>query len=183
MSRQFCKDDIEFHSDGYRAGNAAINIKVYSDPRRVPLPLDLGSYRNVGETEWHKSETDYRFTWDWIDEHLTEEQLNEWWWLAANNNLEMVLDYAKELFLGEKFHTEGRSGGWLVMDRAGSDVVASWGALMVSKWGRLAKYARAAADDVNRTMLDLIYFNVFVGWLEEQEQHEQEVLRSGTKDD
>jgi len=135
----------------------------------------MGRFSDDGGATWQDSRTDYRFTWDWIDEHLTQEWLDQWWWIAADDKLEMVLDYAKELFPGEKFYTEGRSGGWLVMDRTGHSDVDSWDAIMVGKWGRLVKFARACADDVNRTMLDLLYVNVFLGWLEEQKLHEQEV--------
>ena len=173
--QSFRKADVEFHSDGFRPAQVAVNIKVYGWWRQVPLPLDLGRYSDDQGATWHDVRTHVLFTHEWIEDHVTDEDLSMWFDEACQANLEQVLDYAAELYPGRKFWQEGCQGGWLVMDRERASDVAAWDALEVSTWGRLAKYARVCADDVPRAMLDLVYINVFDAWREAQQERELEI--------
>lgn len=156
---RFRKSDIQFHSDMYRAAQPAINIKVRDDPRKLTPYLAIGC--------------DYRFTWDWIDEHVSDDDQSEWWWDACNNLAGQLVEDAQEnLFPGEKFYTEGRSGGWLVMHGYTRSDVEGWDAIMVSRWGQLVKFAGYYVADVGRMMLELIYINVFLPWKDKQDELE-----------
>lgn len=159
--RRFCKDDIEFHANGFQHSRVAVNIKVYKRLENQKLPLDLGGYSDDGGVTWHQGLTDPQFTWEWIEEHVSEDEMNEWFATACSDGVEMLVEYAEELFPHDKFYQEGRQGGWIVMDGAYENVVEHWDAIQVSKWGKFAKYARAAADDIPYKVLDLIYINVF----------------------
>lgn len=147
------KSDIEYHSDGYRPSRPAVNVKVHGYWGRVPLPLDLGACDGVPVV------TDPAFTHEWV-EALPESTLQAAWESCCEQAWEMLQSDATELFGKEaKVYSEGRSGGWAVVH--GLPDVASWDALMVSKWARFEKYAKAYAADIPRGLLDWVYFNVY----------------------
>lgn len=151
------KADIEFHDDGnsYRPWLPAVNVKVRGDYRRVPLPLDEGTYDGV------PVHTHSTFTHDWIESHLTEDEIEGWFGMACEHGWETIEGNAKELFGSSvKTYAAGRSSGWVVVQ--GLSPVDAWDAIDLNPWRKFAKQARAEADDIPRSMLDLIYYNVFL---------------------
>lgn len=169
---RFRKDDIEFHSDGFRAGRPAVNVKVYASTRSITLPLVLGLSRPADAPEgtpFTEHRTDDGFTHEWIDEKLEADfDLGDFIFQSAcESGWEWLTDQAQEIFgAGVKVYSEGRSGGWAIVDGIDDDV-DSWDAIAVSRWGRFVKAARAAADDVPYQMVTSLYMNEY-----EQEQEQ-----------
>lgn len=166
--RRFRKDDIEFHSDGHRSSRPAVNVKIYKSTRDVKLPLDLGSSATLLEDgvtlgPFTTHYTDAGFTQEWIDPKFENDE-----WLfnfACESAWEYLGEVAVDIFgAGVKVYSEGRSGGWAIVDGIDDDV-DSWDAIMVAKWGRFAKRARAIADNVPYDMVMSLYLNE---WEQEQ---------------
>lgn len=160
---RFRKDDIEFHShNGY--GVPAVNVKVYKDVRSIKLPLELGSSAPLREDgtygPYTTNYTDDGFTHEWIDEKLEEDDSDNFYFQSACESAwEWLTEEAKEIFGRDvKVWSEGRSGGWAVVDGINDDV-DSWDAIAVARWGRFVKAARAAADDVPYQIVMSLYLN------------------------
>ena len=172
---RYKKDDVEFHSDGYRPGHPAVNVKVYKTIDSVELPFCEGGMV-AGDApagtpiKWEYS--DPEFTHEWIEEHVSEDELYEWWDVACQDNWEMVEDDCEEIF-GVKCYQEGRSGGWAVPD--GIEDFDSWDAIMLARWRKFERAAKMYADDVPYATVNNIYYNVFLPW-KEQRNDEQRAL-------
>lgn len=156
------KEDVEFHSEYGQARKPAVNVKVYKTLDSVPLPLDLGAWRKVGEDEWHRSFTEDGFTHEWIEENVSDDVLRDYEYGVLEGCWEELNEYAKDIW-GKyaKVYSEGRSGGWAVVEGINQDV-DSWDAVDLAKWRKFALYARALADDVPHRMLDSLYHNYFL---------------------
>lgn len=160
------KADIEYHG---RDNTPAVNVKVYKSMRSVPLPLDLGSVSSDGKT-FEPITTDPRFTHDWVEEHIPEDDYNLFQF-ACESGWEWLEMCAQDIWQGCKVYSEGRSGGWAIV--SGGDFnpnVDEWDAIEFGKWRKFARIARDIADDIPRSMLDLAYANDFEQWLDAQEQ-------------
>jgi hypothetical protein len=157
------KKDIEFHSDGYRPGNPAVNVKVYDSIRDVKLPICLGGSRPANKPNapitW--SYTEPEFTADWIEENISDEAYWDYFNMSCELGFEQLQDLADELWpdYSPKVYSEGRSGGWAVVHNL-SDV-DSWDAVMFAKWRRFAKIARLVADNIPEDVMTTIYINRF----------------------
>lgn len=155
------KDDIEFHSDGYRPGNPAVNVKVYSSIRDVKLPICLGGSRpaNEPETEITWSYTEPGFTADWVEEHVSEHVYWDLHNMMCEDGFEQLQDEADRIWpdYSPKVYPEGRSGGWAVVHNLPD--TDSWDATMLAKWRKFAKYARLVADSIPEATMTSIYFN------------------------
>jgi len=167
----YSKEDVEFHSDGFRPSRPAVNVKVYGSISNVPLPLDLGRYSDDGGKTWKESRTDSEFTHEWLEEHLAEDV--ELFNYACENGWNMLQEEAVEIF-GKSIYgkpitvySEGRSGGWAIVD--GLPEFESWNAVDLMRWRRFEIFAKATADDIPRQIIELAYFNVFLPWKEERE--------------
>lgn len=155
--KTYRKTDVEFHREGYAGpGVPAVNVKVPFG--RTTLPLDLGGYSDDGGVTVHTMRTDPEFTWDWIDEHLTDDDLNFAFEFACMAGWEYLRDEAKEIF-GDHVtvYSEGRSSGWAIVN--GLKDFDSWDAVDLGRWRRFALIARAYADDIPRQMVEGIYMN------------------------
>lgn len=150
----------------------AVNIKIHgvrADMERL-LPLDLGSVKDEGDSEFRTITTPEGFTFDWIDKHIPEAEQNGWWDLTCSDNFEQAKELAKETF-GEhvEVYTQGRSGGWLVVHGLPEEI-EEWDQALVDKWVEFAKQVRAIADDVPRSWLWMLHANVYEPWEEAQDE-------------
>lgn len=163
----YSKESVEFHSDGCgRGSDPAVNVKVYGSALNIPLPLDLGRYSDDGGETWKISRTDAEFTHEWIEEHLSDDV--ELFNIACEDGWMMLQEEAVEIFgSGVKVYSEGRSGGWAIVD--GLPEFESWNAVDLMRWRKFEKFAKAVADDIPRQIIELAYFNVFLPWQEERE--------------
>lgn len=149
------KDEVEFHSEGFGGGSRpAVNVKVYNwpnDPRA--LFLEVGKDNGYDETELAR----------WYDEDGGEQRITSADWLfeaACELGWEQLQTDAEEVFgSGVKVYSQGRSGGWAVVD--GLPEFESWDAIMLGKWARFARFARVLADDVPYQMMSLAVLNMF----------------------
>jgi hypothetical protein len=160
MGRTYSKEDVEFHSDGFEPGKPAVNVKVDLYLRRVPLPLDLGSYSDDGGKTFTAVRTDPAFDHDWIEEHITDEQGDSFFQFACEDGWEQLQSAAEEVWgTGVKVYSEGRSGGWAIVDNL--PPFDSWDARELGRWRRFERLSRGIADDIPRTIVDMIYANVW----------------------
>lgn len=161
------KEDIEYHSDGFRDSKPAVNVKVYDS-------LSQG-FKKWSEYE----ECDPRFTEEWIEENLSDEALDSTFWWIIEIRWEDLENEAREIWNSRQYppnnkhtinvYSEGRSGGWAIVDGINTDV-DSWDAIEFSKWRRFAKFARTTADYIMADVVDSIYCNRFEEWQLEQSE-------------
>lgn len=152
------KADVTFHSDGFREGRPAVNVKVHNG--RHPLPIDLMQTSDDGGVTFYTVTTDPEFTWDWIDENLTDEESNAYFEMVCSEAWERLQEAAVEIFgPGVKVYSEGRSGGWAVVH--GIKDFESWDAIDLGKWQRFEQAARELADDIPYQFATSVYFNVY----------------------
>jgi len=159
------KEDIEFHSDGYRDSKPAVNVKVYD------------SLTN-GFCKWKRDNPDENphFTLDWIEAHVSDESLQQGFWSMCEMRWDDLETEAQEIWGSHmytdrygarkhsiKVYSEGRSGGWAIVDGINNDV-SSWDAIEFTQWKRFAKFARAVADGIMWDVVDSIYNNAFEEW-------------------
>ena len=164
----FKKEDIEYHYDSGRS-RPAVNVKVYGRIQDVKLPFCTGVMKDVGETEFKEYYSDPEFTHEWIEEHLTDEDLNSHFDWACQWNWEWLNDEAERIFgPGYKVYSEGRSGGWAVVHPITKSDVEDWDAIDLNKWRAFVKSAKAAAKDIPRAMVEDIYHNDFEQWDQER---------------
>lgn len=151
------KDDVEFHSDGFRPGRPAVNVKVYGrvDSDKVFEDARLNGVDDPRFEPWYRE----RLEDDSFAEHYFEFACESGWeWLQTD---------AEDTFgKGVKVYSEGRSGGWAVVD--GLPDFDSWDAVMLAKWARFAKSARITADAIPSDMAILAGINSFEVWKDEQ---------------
>ena len=142
------KSDVDFHSDGHRKSRPAVNVKVYK------------SIKSVDFSQFH-ADSDDGFTLDWVRENVSDERLSDAFSWACEREWETLQQDAEDIFGPRvKVYSEGRSGGWAVVD--GLPDFDSWDAVMVSKWARFARLARSVADDIPYQMVHDLCFNVYV---------------------
>jgi hypothetical protein len=119
------KQDIRTHSERYGKVRPAVNVKVYKTFRQS----ELEDHYNTTEAE---AERLAQLVWDC--------QCEDFWRSWAED------DCWPEEVLGKgiKIYSEGRSGGWLVVE--GLPDVETWNAVRVAKWAKFAKAVRADVD-------------------------------------
>lgn len=142
----FTKADVEYH--GY-AGRMvpAVNVKV-----------DLGGY--MRQNKAYKSLWNAQETRPWV----TEEQWNTAFYWACESGWEDLEEIARDIFGNNRYvdrqgatkyrinvYSEGRSGGWAIVDGIDEDV-ALWDAIALNRWAKFATAARRIADGVPQTM-------------------------------
>jgi hypothetical protein len=167
----YSKADVEFHSDGMGRGRKpAVNVKVYGSTWDVKLPMHLGSSYPAGHPELiEESWTHPLFTHEWIDENVSSETLDSFFWQACRDGFEWIESNAQDIFDSDvKVYSEGGSGGWAVPD--GLPDFDSWDAIMLGKWRRFERWAKAEAEDVPRAIVDNVYHCLFLPWLDEQDE-------------
>jgi hypothetical protein len=154
------KADVEFHSEHGR-GRPAVNVKVDSDINRVALPLELGQVREQGESEFKTILTEPEFTHDWIRANVDEETLYAIDEDVRRQGWEQAQQVAEEVFGSDvKVYSQGRSGGWAVVDGIDDDV-EGWDAIQLAKWRTFSHRLGEIADDIPRMLVESIYSNEF----------------------
>jgi hypothetical protein len=143
MSR-YRKDDIQF-----RDRHACINIKVPWE-RLDRTVAKLHREKEIPET----------LTEDWIRANVSEDTLDELFWMTCESEYEYFVDYAKEIMPGIEFNQEGRSGGWAVSNYADYDV-DGWDAIDVAKWRKIERIAREIAAGVPAQVVIAVHLNYY----------------------
>lgn len=143
------KNEITFRrtGNGYGKGRAAVCIKV-------PCQSLDRSIREVVET-WGEG-VPATMTKEWIQENVSEDTLDAYFWFACEDEYKYFLDWADEILLGTTFEVEGRSGGWAVSNWDEDDV-AGWDAVKVAQWGKIERVAREIARDINGQVVLRVY--------------------------
>jgi hypothetical protein len=148
MSKTYSKADVSFHSDGFRDRRPAVNVKVHRSLYDLVLPLP---------------DTNPHLTREWIESHLSDDDLDWLFWHMCETEMEMIEQDAKEIFGSHvTVEQEGRSGGWVIV--VGLDDVDEWDAVALAKWRKFAKYARNIADGIPEQMVYCIELNEFEQW-------------------
>lgn len=120
---------VTMHSDGYRPGNPAINVKIRSyhtlDQARDTL-VSRGVPDDVAELAVDQALDIHReWFWDGVDEIAK-------WELCTNRHTERVSHWG--FTSAHKIYQEGRSGGWLVVH--GLPHPEEWTKAQRIRWGR-----------------------------------------------
>ncbi len=158
----YSKSDVQFHSDGFREGRPAVNVKVYGTLERA-FPEFVRDER-----------PDARFTLDWIEEHLGDDGYSNYFQFACESEYEYLESWATGkdddgLFPDHsvRLKVEGRSGGWVAVD--GLPELEDWDAILLARWRKFERIAREIADGIPYQMLSLIYINLFEWWADQEE--------------
>jgi hypothetical protein len=166
MSRQtYTRDDVQTHSDGFRDSLPAVNVKVYKGIHDV-------------WTQYEREERDDDgFTLEWIEEHLTDDDLSHYFQFACESEYEYLEGWATgtdgaedPLFPDDNITLEvqGRSGGWIAV--RGLPAIEDWDAVRLARWRRFERIARSIADGIPIQMLSLIEINAYESAREEAEE-------------
>jgi hypothetical protein len=140
---------------------AEVQTRYYRGERRPCVNVKVhGSVtpKILAEVERESGEVGFAA---WAGDLLERGKWPEWAFGAAcENGWEDLQRDAEDIFgTRAKVRSEGRSGGWCVVD--GISELESWDAVMVSKWARFARWARAAADGIPFDMAMLLAINDF----------------------
>jgi hypothetical protein len=166
MSKHYTREDVQFHSDGYREGRPAVNVKVYRDLRDA-----------WADFEREEPEHDPRFSLDWIEENMNADEIDSYFWGACESERDYLVAYATEdedaIFPVSQYgrlsiEQEGRTGGWLAV--GGLPDLEEWDAVLLARWRKFERIAREIADTVPLQALLSIYLNAFEWWADQQDE-------------
>lgn len=146
--RRYTKADVEFHSDGYREGHPAINVKVY---KSITPAVIADVNRDLG----------YELTEEWVDEQLDNDDQGTWFWSACEDEWEYAADYVREILSDYSLdiYAEGRQGGWMVV--TGLPDLEDWDAVLLAKWRKCERVCREIADGIPYQIVSLLAINVW----------------------
>lgn len=136
------KDDVTFHSDGFREGHAAVNVKVHGYPNAETVARVLADEGYILATRTDADE---------LADVIAQDEGA--WEVASYVGWEQAQAEAAEVFgAGYGVTSEGRSGGWCVVTYNGretfdADDVAGWDAVALARWRKFEQVAREIADD------------------------------------
>jgi hypothetical protein len=191
------KDEVTFHSDGFFSDlRPAVNVKVqawgndYADAaakfarENISDPFEEEAFRVAyGRMLDNDDESNTMFEWacesGWENLDSDANWLFCPWGKDAHDNGECYGDGTapddskRHVTVG----AEGRSGGWAVVE--GLPEFDSWDAIMLGKWARFAKVARALADDVPYSMAELFYLNRFEGTYDQRQPMRRALVGAG----
>jgi len=142
------KDDIQYHGIGYGGEMVpAVNVKV-----NLPWSED-GWVKAMAAGECGDMPLSF------LIKQVERDDSWELFGFACESEWEYLQGWAEEIWEGYpvRVEAEGRSGGWAVV--RGLPDAESWDAIMVGKWAKFAKVARAIADDIPTQMATLVAFN------------------------
>lgn len=151
LKPRYSKANVQTHRTGYGTEYLpAVDIKVYTGIEDGDL------------SEATSGECPEGFTVEWIEAHLSEEEIAAWWQSACEQAWEIGTEDAHEIFRGYgtvETWSEGRSGGWCVV--SGLPSIEEWDAVLLAKWRKFERFAHGIRDDVPTSCLSLIYINVW----------------------
>jgi hypothetical protein len=155
---RYTRDDVQTHGS-----LPAVNVKVYK------------TLHDAWSTFVREEKPDPRFTLDWIEEHVSETELDSAFWMTCEHESEYLRDWATStdkddsLFPDDRLRLwhEGRSSGWIVV--SGLPEIEEWDAVRLARWRRFERIARNIADGIPHAMLNALYFNEFEAWADEQD--------------
>ena len=152
------KDEVQFHSDGYRDGHPAINVKVYSYP--TPELARQVAEEHGEDPERFAAYVEREVERGYPSAYTAAEEF------AVEDAYEMAQTEADEIFEEHtvKLYSEGRSGGWLVVH--GLPEIEDWDAVLLAKWGKFNRYVRDYVDCYVESVLSLLCLNSYQGFLE-----------------
>lgn len=175
--KTYSRRDVETHSlHGYHGPQLpAVNVKLYADIRREPLPLSLCyvcdcktlGHGPEGPHDSREVKTDSRFTHAWIAANVTDEEHEAAFAACAETWWEDAQDFAGECFPASvygkvKVYGAGRSGGWCVV--TGLPDLDSWDARTLGRWRRFERWCHRFTRErggATYWILDFLYSNVF----------------------
>lgn len=165
------KEDVQItYHNGVGDRSPMVNVKVYGSVSSVPLPLELDASFPAGRPDLLTTHySDPGFTHEWIEENVSDDEMSEWFYFACESGFEWLQDEASRIFdnYNVTVYSAGRSGGWAVVE--GLPEIEEWDAIMLSKWKRFANVAEEVTDDIPRSIVGLIYSNVYERALDEAE--------------
>lgn len=150
------KADVLTHRDGWAGPQLpALNVKM----RRYVTDLT--------DAEWETARADAGLTWSdfgpaWIAAHMTDEQVQTWIDIAADDAREMFANDAAEVDV--TIESEGRSGGWLTIRGMGH--IDEWDAIALGKYRKLSRWAAEYVAAIPQMTAVLIGMNVYDGEIE-----------------
>ncbi len=147
----YTKEDVQTH---YGSDRPAVNVKV----RNWPFWKDV-------DFDYLAREFDAPgFSEEWIEQYLSEDTVESYFWSTCEFEWEMVEQDAQEIFdsYNVTVEADGRSGGWAVV--LGLPGIEEWDAVLLAKWRKFEKYARQTADDIPTQMAGSIALNAYPAW-------------------
>lgn len=119
---KYTKEDVKFHREGYYGKSyPAVNVKVYHWPKISDLEREL----SCSEEEAEKAV------------EIAFQSAQEAFWQLGEAE-----EIVNECFgKGVKFYSEGRSGGWLIVQ--GLKDFEYWDAIDLAKWRKFEKMIKA----------------------------------------
>lgn len=122
--RHYTKESVEFHSEHYRPAHPAVNVKVHK----------FVSSSKIAE----------HFK---CSEELAEKALEFCFESACQQFWEDAPEHAESIFGKHvEVHSEGRSGGWLIVE--GLKSFDEWNAIDLAKWRKFENECKAAVKDL-----------------------------------
>lgn len=147
--KTYTKADVEFHSDGFRPSRPAVRVKHWPDFER--------------DVDWSEFEAEFH---DWALAELERPGVFEVAWeVGCENCWDLVQADADECFRETapngnyfvKVWSQGRSGGWAVVD--GLKDFESWDAIDLAAWRKFERQAKEDARDLAYQMVSFLYLN------------------------
>jgi len=151
------KSDIERCYHDHWRDTAHVNVKVHN----------LVSTEACAEIRAEQPDHEPPFTWEWVEEHISESAMDHYWQIACEIGWEDIEVDAQEIW-GDHVtvYSEGRQGGWAHVK--GLSDVESWDAVDVAKWAKFSRWAKGHAKEVPYRILELIYLNTFQQWIADE---------------
>lgn len=135
------KSEVQFHRDGGRVSNPAINVKVYN----LPMMNEKIVERFKCSTDDAERALQFAF-----------ESAQEMFWAGIESTAQSILGSHVRTF------SEGRMGGWLTVHNM--PPIEDWDAVLLGKWNKLVKLVESQIKELTTfdSMADDIEANRWV---------------------
>lgn len=151
------KSDVELR---YDRGTWRPTINVKWHPY---MPGIIAKFERSERSAPHEFDNDAEF-WEWVHETLDDDAFTDdfdtAYEIARELGWEDAIDLAAEVLpQSTAVWSDGRSGGWLVVD--GLPDVESWDAIQLGKWARFVKGVQMILDDLDYQFIWHLNVNVW----------------------